>query len=243
MIQQDLQDDYIEDAEDPEDKDFLDDLEHPPLIIVPGILDTDFGAIKKKLAVAEIFTHFVQIDVEDGKFSPIKTFTDIAALETLETSAEIELDLLVIDPENYIPKSNEVIKKLIFHLESDNFSREVLEEARDKEFLIGLSINPETPYLDLEPFLEYADVVQFMTVHPGPQGQLFMPEVLKSIRDFHREFPGIPIEVDGGINDKTIKLCKEAGVSIFEAGSFLYADIEKFQENFEKLERAIYENK
>ena len=102
----------------------------------------------------------------------------------------------------------------------------------------GLSIKPKTPVEVLTPFLEDLDLVLIMSVEPGFGGQSFIPDALDKIRYLRQVIDGNDyqclIEVDGGINDKTGQLCKEAGVDIVVAGSYLFGK-EDIKERMELL--------
>ena len=167
------------------------------------------------------------------------TFNTISDIEKIQTGADIELHLMVSNPQNYLPQNNEVIKKIIVQVESDGFSRELLEELVKRGFLVGLALNPETSFYDVEPFLDIIDVVQFMTIHPGFQGTAFIPETLVDIRKFHEEFPDMPIAIDGGMNPKTAKEVKEAGATFIVSGSYLLDNEDDLLEDLKKLEEAI----
>lgn len=209
--------------------------------IVPAILEKTLEEIKQKLSEVEGYEEFVQIDIEDNTLTKVQTYTDVEELNNLDTTSFIELDLIVHDPKKYIPSRPNRVTKLIFHMESDGFSRELLEQAQEQGFEIGLSVSPETPYEDMEPFLELAQSVQFMTVIPGAQGQKFVTEVLDKVREFKKIYQDIPIEVDGGINPETAKLAAQAGASIFVSGSYII-HCEDIQKCIYSLEESLDED-
>ncbi len=207
-------------------------------VIIPGILEKTLEEIKEKLEEVESMTPLVQIDVEDGTFTNATTFCDVDALNELDTSAILELHLMVQNPKNFIPKFPKAVRKLIFHIESQGLYREIIEDVEERGFEVCLCLNPDTPFEDVEPFLEFAGSVQFMTVNPGVQGQKFLPEVLEKIKAFTDEYPQIPVEVDGGINPHTASLSAQAGASLFVSGSYIL-DSEEIKKNIESLEEAI----
>ena len=149
---------------------------------------------------------------------------------------------MVQKPADFIPDLPAKITRIILHLESESFYRDLLEDIRDKGFVIGLALNPETPIEDLEPFLDFAEIIQFMTVHPGLQGQAFLPEVLAKIKEFCLKFPDFPVQVDGGINPTTAKLATEAGANLLVSGSYLLEcdDLKKCILSLEEATRDDY---
>ena len=207
------------------------------LQIIPGILEKDLDEIKRKISLVEHLAGLIHIDFLDGKFAENTSYLDVEEVNKIDTQAFLTLHIQTVNPEKYIPQQPGSVRKVILHVESSTFSRELLEEVQANQFEIGIALNPETEIYELEPFLNYADMVLFMTVHPGLQGQKFLPEVLDKIREFNKEYPDIPMGVDGGINDKTIKLVTDCGVTLIEAGSFLFDGDP--QENFDKLLEAV----
>ncbi len=193
------------------------------IVIIPGPLEKDFPTLLRHFETFENFVDTIQVDIADGIFVQNKTLQDINKVSQIDTPLSVELHLMVSRPENFIPKTNGCVKKIILHVESDTFSRELLDELLQRDLEVGLALNPETDILDIEPFLDYIQSVQFMTIHPGFQGQKFLPEVLEKIKLFKKGFPEIPIEVDGGIRPNTARLCIDAGATLLVCGSYLLA--------------------
>lgn len=189
--------------------------------IIPGITEKDLKAVTKRIKELENFAKRIHIDIADGKFVENALFLNPSEINVIGTNSEIELHLMVEEPSNFIPNEKGIIKKVIPQIESVGFSRELLEQLQILEYEIGISLNPETELPALEPFLEYIECVQFMTIHPGFAGQEFLPKVLEKVKEFNRHYPNIPIEIDGGINPETAKLAVSAGASILVSTSYL----------------------
>ena len=189
--------------------------------IIPGITEKDLEVITKRIKELEKFAERVHVDIADGKFVGNTTSLGTSAINTMDTIAEIELHLMVENPKDFVPSEKGRVTKIISHVESRDFSREWLEELQSLEYEIGIAINPETEIQSLEPFLEYANSIQFMTIHPGFAGQKFLPEVLEKVKEFKKGYPSIPIEIDGGINPETAKLAVSAGATLLVSTSFL----------------------
>lgn len=209
--------------------------------IIPGILEKDLGEIKRKISLVEGLVDLIQVDLIDGKFAPNTTFLDVAELENILTPCEIELHIQANNPELFLPKNTFPIKKVIVHVESATFDRNLLEEIKERGLELGIALNPETEIHEVEPFLEYMDTIQFMTVHSGFQGKELIKDVLEKITFFNEMHTGIPIEVDGGVNDKTIKQIVETGATLLEAGFYVFQN-DAVSDNLSKLEKALYEN-
>ncbi|MBI4091130.1 hypothetical protein HY419_00090 [candidate division WWE3 bacterium] len=197
--------------------------------IIPGILENSLEKIKEKVRRLEKLEPLLHLDVADGKFVPNTTFDKVNELSAIASESFFELHLMVRNPSGFIPKDNSRISKIICHFESEGFSRDLLKNIRAARFVVGIAVNPETKIYSIGPFLEYADCVQFMTVHPGFSSQGFLNEVVENIRDFHKNYPEIPIQVDGGINPQTIGNVLEAGATLVVSTSYLdhCADLKK----------------
>ncbi|MDR4968762.1 MAG: ribulose-phosphate 3-epimerase, partial [Acholeplasmataceae bacterium] len=112
------------------------------------------------------------------------------------------------------------------------------EAIKELEIGVGLSIKPKTPLKDLYPYIKEADLILIMTVEPGFGGQSFMEDQLTKVKELvkYREKNKLDfmIEVDGGINDETIDACREAGVDIVVAGSYIF-NMKNRKEGIESL--------
>ena len=195
---------------------------------------------------------WVQLDVADGKFTPNKTwnnsmelakFLEIRPLKINVNAGRsnlpnIEVHLMVNNPERVIDDWIKAgAKRVIAHLETINTKKSDFQKLRNIKEIgfpkieIGLAINPETPVEELMPYLaansqrltaDSIKFVQILAVKPGLAGQKFQPKVLEKIKFLKKNFPKIIIEVDGGINLKTAKLCKNAGADILVAASYIW---------------------
>jgi len=192
-------------------------------LIVPAILTDNFTAFKEQLA--KISAHFssVQIDVLDGIFLPNKTFSERAELKNLNSEAYFELHLMVKNPLAEIAKWEKVdsITSAVFHIEAEVDAAECLRVIKQRGWKAGIAINPETPLKKVLPYVNMADEILFMTVHPGQQGAAFILEVLEKIKEFKKMNTGVVCSADGGINKTDIKDVAAAGVEKMYIGSAL----------------------
>jgi len=145
-------------------------------------------------------------------------------LDKLDTSLRFEVHLMVNDPIEYVENllKTEKVDKYILHVESKGNLNNAITMIKDAGHEVGLSLNPQTSNEVLAEYLERIDFVQFMTVDPGFYGSPFVEDVLDKMTDFHYVHPHIPIQADGGINEKTAQKVVAAGAIILSAGSYIF---------------------
>lgn len=189
--------------------------------VIPGILEKEWSRIEEKLRLVTPLVEWVQIDVADNTYVPNET---LLKFDKLDPALSFEAHLMVSQPEKYIkPLVDAGFKRLIAHVECQD-PRLFLEQAKYENVEVGIAIDAATSIETIEPFLEEIDMVLVMTIEAGFSGQEFMTETVEKIKAIHEHFPDLPIEVDGGINDKTAKLVKDAGATRLVSTSFLFKD-------------------
>lgn len=192
--------------------------------VIPGILEKDFAEIERRIRMVTPYVSWVQIDVADNTLVPNETFLQFDQFNQLAKLVQLEAHLMVAEPEKYIrPLADAGFKRLIAHVESHD-PRRFLDEATYESVEAGIAIDGSTELEAVEPFLESVDVVLVMTIEAGFSGQQLMPETLEKIKKIHENFPDLAIEVDGGINDKTAKLVRDAGATRLVSTSYLFRD-------------------
>lgn len=171
-------------------------------------------------------TNYIHIDVMDGKFVEDTQINTIEKITTLANTSDKQLDihLMVENPLEYIQKlDNKNIKYIIFHLEIQEDIKMLIQEIKAKGYLPGIAINPETNIEKLIPYLNQIDLILIMSVKPGRGGQKFIPTTVDKIAKLKQIIQenklNILIEVDGGINDQTIKDVKNIDIAV--AGSYI----------------------
>jgi ribulose-phosphate 3-epimerase len=212
--------------------------------VVPAILALDEesfrGDLKRVEEVESLKGGRVHVDLMDGQFVEDQSVGP-EILEKYPPEFQVEVHLMVKNPISMFDELKKGgAKRVIFHSEVGN-TEEIISEAKSRGFEVGLAINPETELDQLQPSLAELDSVLVMSVHPGAQGQEFIAESLKKIKEILRLRSGynlnFRIGADGGINEEVVKSLTEAGVDYLVIGSHLIRG--NIDENFKKIKEAI----
>lgn len=170
----------------------------------------------------------LHFDVMDGIFVNNITF-GLPILEQVRQNTDMVLDvhLMITDPLKYISRFAAAGADIItFHAESKSDIAETISEIKKHGIKVSLAIRPSTPTDIIYPYIKELDMVLIMTVEPGFGGQSFIPETLEKIKLLKNKIleSGLDtdIEVDGGINDETAVLVKNAGANVLVSGSYLF---------------------
>ena len=197
--------------------------------IAPSILSADFARLGDEIkAVEAAGADWIHADVMDGHFVPNITFGPlIVAAVRRVTALPIDVHLMIENPDNYIPAFAEAGASLIsVQVETSIHLNRSVQLIRECGARPGVVLNPSTPIQVLEWIIADIDYVLIMSVNPGFGGQAFIKNSLDKIRALHQLIQQknlkTLIEIDGGVNEKTIADIAAAGVDVFVAGSAIF---------------------
>jgi len=197
--------------------------------IAPSVLAADFGKLADEVRdVESAGADLLHVDVMDGHFVPNITIgVPVVASIRKVTSLPLDVHLMINAPERFIKAFAEAGSDyLTVHVEIRSRIGKLIDMIRKSGVKSGLSINPETSVVRLEPFLEEIDIALLMTVNPGFGGQPLIPGVIPKVRELREkiERKGLStnIEVDGGIDQKNAGELVSAGADILVAGTSVF---------------------
>ncbi len=195
--------------------------------IAPSILSADFGNLERSIKLVKD-AEWLHIDVMDGHFVPNITIGPIVVKGLRKyTKQVLDTHLMISDPAKYLGNYIEAgSDRITFHIEATSNPLEIIKMIRNTGTKVGISIKPNTCVDTISEFIPLIDQVLVMSVEPGFGGQKFMTSSLdkiKAISALRDKFNSeLLIVVDGGINQETALLCKEAGANVLVAGSYVF---------------------
>ncbi len=211
------------------------------MIISPSILSADFCNLERDIKQVEPYVEWLHIDVMDGHFVPNITI-GVPVVKSIKKCTNLFLDthLMIENPDEYIDAFIEAGSDLItFHYEAaKDKTLDIIKQIKSKGIKAGLSIKPKTPVDDIKDYIADTDLILVMTVEPGFGGQKFINECaikIKQIKDIRKD---VLVQVDGGINDLTAKICAKYGVDSLVAGNYIYK-AQNIKEAIEKIRATV----
>ena len=197
--------------------------------IAPSVLSADYANFETELKKLEASgAEYAHLDVMDGHFVPNISFgAGVVASMRPHSKMVFDCHLMVSNPEHHIEEFARAGADIIsIHVEATSHIHGALQKIRAAGVKPSVVINPGTPVEAIKNVLNLVDQVLVMTVNPGFGGQAFLPETMGKIRELvalrEANQLNFDIEVDGGIDDKTIQMAREAGANVFVAGSYVF---------------------
>ena len=195
------------------------------IIVAPSLLAADFSKLREEIQEVESYgAEYLHLDVMDGNFVPNISFgAPVISSIRKHSNLVFDVHLMVENLDRFIKDMVDAGADVItIHTEATKHLNRTIQLIKSYGKKVGVALNPSTPLDVIKYDLKDIDMVLIMTVNPGFGGQAFIEEMLQKIRDLRSIDPNIDIQVDGGINNKTSKLVKEAGANILVAGSYLF---------------------
>lgn len=192
------------------------------ILIAPSILAADFGQLNKEIASIEEFADMLHVDLMDHHFVPNLTF-GAPVIRCIKTKLPMDCHLMVENPEQYLEELAEIgVASVTVHAEATPHLHKVLSQVKELGMKAAVAINPATSIEMVEEVLPMLDMILVMSVNPGFGGQKFLDLALGKIRELKKLKPELLVQVDGGINAETARLCREAGADVLVAGSYVF---------------------
>jgi ribulose-phosphate 3-epimerase len=196
--------------------------------LAPSVLNADLARLADQVHAVSGTADWVHLDIMDGHFVPNLTMgPPVVASLRRHSDMFFDCHLMVSDPEALLPALAEARVDLVsMHVEALDDPGRALAAAADAGMAAGLALRPRTPLEAALPWLDRLDLLLAMTVEPGFGGQAFMADQLPKVRAARAAIDGsgrdIALQVDGGVNERSLLACREAGADVFVVGSAIF---------------------
>ena len=207
--------------------------------IAPSILAADLMNMKEEIELVDNYgAEYIHIDVMDGQYVENIAFGPNIVKSLRPITKKILYVHLMITPvakyiDSFIKAGADIIS---FHPDADKNTQDIIKQIKSNNCKVGIAVHPKINISDIEIFLDEIDCVIVMTVVPGFGGQKFMHSEVQKITELDnikkQKNLKFEIEVDGGINHETGKICREKNANVLVAGSYIFSS---GKENYKKM--------
>lgn len=207
----------------------IQNLPYDSITVAPSLLAADFSKLAEEIkSIEEAGAELLHLDIMDGHLVPNISFGP-PVVKALRQHSKLIFDthLMITDPMKYIKSfADSGSDHLTFHIECDDNPNEVIKAIHDHGMTAGITLKPGTPPSTIIPYLDRVDMVLIMSVEPGFGGQSFMADMMPKVTEIRRAIQvcGRPVhlEIDGGIDEKTVHIAAAAGAAMMVAGTAVF---------------------
>lgn len=206
--------------------------------IYPSIFGANIGRLEEDVSkLKDLNIEYLHVDLMDGNFVENIAFGP-SQIKDLKQKLPYKFDVHMMTsiPEKFIPTLLDLgVEAISIHVESQCHLMKNIQMIKARNAKAGIVLNPGTPLSSIDEVLDEIDYVLLMSVNPGVGGQTFYKPTLDKIKRLKRKIEdrNVLIQVDGGVNDKNIQKCRDAGADLFVVGSYMFSGDVK--ENFKLL--------